>query len=142
MNRENLADGRRTLEEVNNEFRNWRRSRQRGSKIPQRLWQAAAGLSEQHSIGKIAVTLALDYTTLKQRIMSLPSFQPRRVAEEFMPGRAGSGFVEVDMAAGGSAGECTIETEDGIGRKLKMHLSGAGFAEVIEIAKAFWESGR
>jgi hypothetical protein len=67
------------------------------------LWQAAAGLSEQHSVGKIAVTLGLDYTTLKQRITYLPSFQTRRIAKKFMPGRAGSGFVEVDMAAGGLA---------------------------------------
>jgi len=141
MNRENLTDGRRTLAEVNDEFRSWRNSRKRGTKIPQQLWQAAAELSEQHSIGKIAVTLGLDHTTLKQRITSMPSFQTRRVAEEFIPDRAGSGFVEVDMAAGGSAGECTIETEDGIGRKLRMHLRGSSFAEAVEIAKAFWETG-
>ena len=141
MNRENLPAERRTLEEVNNEFRSWRNSRKRGTKIPQQLWQAAAGLSEQHSIGKIAVTLGLDYTTLKQRITYLPSFQTRRVAEEFIPDRAGSGFVEVDMVAGGSTGECTIEAEDGIGRKLRMHLRGSSFAEAVEIAKAFWESG-
>ena len=141
MNQKNLPAERRTLAEVNAEFRNWRNSRKRGTKIPQQLWQAAAGLSEQHSIGKIAVTLGLDYTTLKQRITSMPSFHTRRVAEEFIPGRAGSGFIEVDMAAGGSTGECTIEAEDGIGRKLRMHLRGSSFAEAVEIAKAFWESG-
>jgi len=141
MNRENLPAERRTLAEVNTEFRNWRNSRKRGTKIPQQLWQAAAGLSEQHSIGKIAVTLGLDYTKLKQRITYLPSFQTRRVTEEFIPGRTGSGFVEVDMAAGGSTGECTIEAEDGIGRKLRMHLRGSSCAEAVEIAKAFWESG-
>ncbi len=142
MNRENLPAERRTLAEVNTEFRNWRNSRKRGTKIPQRLWQAAAGLSEQHSIGKIAVTLGLDYTKLKQQITSMLSFQTRRVAEEFIPGRAGSGFIEVDMAAGGSTGECTIEAEDGIGRKLRMHLRGSSFAEAVEIAKTFWETGR
>ena len=95
MNRENLPAERRTLAEVSTEFRNWRNSRKRGTKIPQQLWQAAAGLSEQHTIGKIAVTLGLDYTTLKQRITSLPSFQTRRIVKKFMPGIAGSGFVEV-----------------------------------------------
>jgi len=29
---------------VNNEFRNWRSSKQRGSKIPHRLWQAVGSL--------------------------------------------------------------------------------------------------
>ena len=75
MNRENLTDGRRTLAEVNDEFRSWRNSRKRGTKIPQQLWQAAAELSEQHSIGKIAVTLGLDHTTLKPRFFFGPEIE-------------------------------------------------------------------
>ena len=73
MNQENLPAERRTLTEVQRQFRSWRSSRKRGPRIPQRLWQAAAELSGQHSISEIALTLGLDHMRLKQRIASLPS---------------------------------------------------------------------
>ena len=53
-----------------------------------------------------------------------------------------SGFVELGMAPGGSTGECSVEAEDGKGKKLKMHLKGDGCAKAVEIAKAFWKRRR
>ena len=32
-----------------------------------------------------------------------------------------------------------VELEDGSGRRLKVHLVGAGSARLIEVAKALWE---
>lgn len=142
MNQENLPAERPTLTEVQKQFRSWRSSRRRGSRIPQRLWQAAAELSEQHTLSDIALTLGLDYTRLQQRVASLSA---RRVsaygagAEELRPG---VGFVEVGMVPGRSTGECSVEAEDGRGKKLKMHLKGASCAEAVEIAKALWGTGR
>ena len=142
MKQENFPDGRRTLAEVLKEFQSWRSVRKRGSRVPQRLWQAAAELSERHSISDIAHTLGLDYTRLKQRVEALPPLLDRRSIDEFGRTDAVGGFVEVGMAPGGSTGECSVEAEDGKGKKLKMHLKGAGCAKAVEIAKAFWERRR
>lgn len=142
MKQENLSDGRRTLAEVLKEFQSWRSVRKRGSRVPQRLWQAAAELSERHSISDIAQTLGLDYTRLKQRVEVLPSLLDRRSFDEYGRSNVASGFVELGVAPGGSTGECSVEAEDGKGKKLKMHLKGAGCAKAVEIAKAFWERRR
>ena len=142
MKQENFPDGRRTLAEVMKEFQSWRSVRKRGSRVPQRLWQAAAELSERHSISDIAHRLGLDYTRLKQRVAALPPMLDRRSFDEFGRTNAVSGFVELGMAPGGSTGECSVEAEDGKGKKLKMHLKGAGCAKAVEIAKAFWERRR
>ncbi len=104
MNQENLPAERRTLTEVVKQFRSWRNSRKRGSRIPQRLWQSAAELSEQHPISDIALTLGLDYTRLRRRVESLPSLRTQLASEEVRPGRAGVGFVEVGMVPGRSTG--------------------------------------
>jgi len=143
MKQENLPDGRRTLAEVLKEFQSWRSVRKRGSRVPQRLWQAAAGLSELHSISDISHTLGLDYTRLKQRVEALPpSLLERRSFDEYGRSNVASGFVELGVAPGGSTGECSVEAEDGKGKKLKMHLKGDGCAKAVEIAKAFWERRR
>ncbi|MBW8004130.1 MAG: transposase family protein [Planctomycetes bacterium] len=142
MNQENLPAERRTLTEVEKQFRSWRSSRKRGSRIPQRLWQAAAELSEQHPISDIALTLGLDYTRLRRRVEPLPSLRTQLASDEVRPGRAGVRFVEVGMVPGRGTGECSVEAEDGRGKKLKMHLKGASCAEAVEIAKALWGIGR
>ena len=142
MNQENLPAGRRALAEVHKQFQSWRRSRKRGSRIPQRLWQAAAELSEQHSISEIALTLGLDHMRLKQRVASLLAPKVSAYGAGAKKLQPGSGFVEVGMVPGGSTGECSVEAEDGMGKKLKMHLIGASCAEAVEIAKALWGTGR
>ena len=58
MKHKNLPARKKSLARVQKQFRVWRSSRQRGTVIPQRLWQAAAELSEQHSVSKISETLA------------------------------------------------------------------------------------
>ena len=119
MKQENLSDGRRTLAEVLKEFQSWRSVRKRGSRVPQRLWQAAAELSERHSISDIAQTLGLDYTRLKQRVEVLPSLLDRRSFDEYGRSNVASGFVELGVAPGGSTGECSVEAEDGKGEKAE-----------------------
>jgi len=146
MNHENLPVPRRSLEAVQQEFQTWRSGRQRGSRIPERLWQAAAELSRRHSMSEIARRLRLDYVKLSRRIASLPSAGPDEIG-------AGCGFAELGLlpgtsSAGGCAGsgptsgECLVEVEDGTGRRLKMHMRGASGSEAVEIARVLWETRR
>ena len=53
MNQEKQTTERQSLEEVGKQFENWRKEWKKGRRIPQRLWQAAAGLSNRHSVGKL-----------------------------------------------------------------------------------------
>ena len=138
MNHKNLPARKKSLARVQKQFHVWRSSRQRGTAIPQRLWQAAAELSEQHSVSKIAETLGLDYVKLRERIESSRSMEN----EQAWPGVAGNGFVEVGAVPGTSNIECLVEVEDGTGRKLKMRLIGTNGVEAAEIARVLWETGR
>ncbi len=138
MNHKNLPARKKSLARVQKQFRVWRSSRQRGTAIPQQLWQAAAELSEQHSVSKIAETLGLDYVKLRERIESSRSME----SEQAWMGVAGNGFVEVGAVPGNSNIECLVEVEDGTGRKLKMRLIGTSGVEAAEIARVLWETGR
>ena len=133
MNREQQATERQSLEEVQKQFENWRRERKKGGRIPQRLWQAAAGLSDRHSAGRIATALALDHGRLKQRIAEPGCFG----GESQRP--VGTEIEFVSIGALPTAHADVVELEDGSGRRLKVHLVGAGSARLIEVAKALWE---
>ena len=133
MNQKQQATERQSLEEVQKQFENWRSQRGRGGRIPQRLWRAAARLSDRHSAGKIATALALDHGRLKQRISSLD-------AESAHPAGVGIEFLSVGALARVAAD--VLELEDRTGRRLKVHLVGAESGRLIEVAKALWEQVR
>lgn len=133
MNQEKQATERQSLEKVRKQFENWRRERKRGDRIPQQLWQAATGLSDRHSVGKIATALALDHGRLKQRITALGLLGGESQQ------RAGTEIEFVSIGAMPMAHAGVVEIEDGSGRRLKVHVVGAGSTRLIEVAKALWE---
>ncbi len=134
MNEEQQATRRQSLEEVRKQFENWRRERKKGGRIPQRLWHAAAGLSDRHTVGKIATALALDHGRLKQRIAA-----PNPLGGESQrPAVTGIEFVSIGAMS--TAHADVVELEDGTGRRLKVHVVGAGSGRLIEVAKALWEA--
>ena len=49
-------------------FEAWRRSRQVGARIPEKLWSLAVGLAETHGLSRTASVLKLDYSALKKRV--------------------------------------------------------------------------
>lgn len=127
------------LAEVARQFSLWRAERKRGERIPSRLWKAVISLSERHSLEEISSTLPLDYRRLEKRVGAEQSRKNKRSGN----GAIGDArFVEVGPLSGGCADECTVEAEDSAGRKLTMHLKGAGCAHAVEIAKALWNVGR
>ena len=57
-----------TLEEVEKQFKNWRRRRKnRRAEIPLTLWEAAASLSGQYSVHEISKSLHLNHTALRKQ---------------------------------------------------------------------------
>ena len=139
MARRDGSIGREALMEVEKRFRTWRGSRKRGEKIPRELWRAAVELTDGYSVEEIASSLALHCGRLEKRVKATARTEERPRASV---STAGQGFVEIGALSAGYRDECTVEAEDGAGRKLTLHLRGEGCKYTIEIAKVFWSLGR
>ena len=114
-----------TLEEVEKQFKNWRRRRKnRRAQIPPALWEAAASLSGQYSVHEITKSLHLNHTALRDRIAG-EAIKPQVPA-----------FVELDMISSHPAvSECIIEMEKA-DAKMKISIKG-NYPDIAEISKAF-----
>jgi hypothetical protein len=91
---------------VKEQIDTWRRRKQKGSgRIPEELWEAAAGLCTSQAPGTVAKRLGLSYARLKSRVVE-------RQSQE---------FIELDMAVPGWRLECAR----GDGARLSASGSGA-----------------
>jgi hypothetical protein len=57
------------LEEVKEQFAQWRQNRKGRESIPDELWQAAVRLTKEHSLNKIVKELNLSYSGFKERVV-------------------------------------------------------------------------
>jgi len=89
MQREATTETRALFANARREFERWRRSRPRGARIPDRLWQMAMGLARDHGVSKTAQALHLDYYVLQHRLAAsrVGRAQPRPTA----------GFIELTL---------------------------------------------
>ena len=121
-----------TLEKVQNQFETWRKTRKSRQPIPERLWQAAARLSQNYPTTKIAGALRLNYTQLKKRIDDAKTSPP--IIQDMCPT-----FIELDLGAcPASACECMIEIKLCDGSEMKMHFKGDRYFDPLEVCNAFW----
>ncbi len=66
----NYSTPRPRLSDVKEQFKICRRTRKSPRPIPEKLWQAAVGLTATHSISQISKELVLDYSALKKMCSS------------------------------------------------------------------------
>lgn len=109
-------------------FEAWRRTRDVGARIPERLWALAVKLADTHGLSRTASALRLDYYTLKRRVESTNSAA--------LP--ATPAFVELSPPSMTAAGECVVEFEDGAGASLRIHLRGCEVPDVVALGRTFW----
>lgn len=113
-------------------FKAWRKTRTRGTRIPEELWQAAINLfhSEDLTLHKIARSLHLNQTDLKKRI-----HQAVPIIEEASPPT----FIEVACETQSDfISECIVEMENSNGSKMKMCFRGKTDFDLLELGKSFW----
>ncbi len=134
MNQENLPDSRPTLKDIQNQFEIWRRTREKRVPIPAPLWEAAVNLSKDYTILQISKALRLNYTDLKDRVLSQPDEEIVKV-EHNLP------FIELDFEQPKSPSHCVIEMEKSNGAKLKMYFTGERSLDLLELGKSFWRNG-
>jgi len=117
------------LAQAQGRFRDWRRKRSLGARIPEPLWKLAVKLAITHGVCRTASALGLDYYSLKQRFEAAAGRQP---ATE-------PAFVELPapLAIGK---QCTFELGDGAGSTLRIQLVGYDVADVAALSCRLWNA--
>jgi len=123
-----------SLSDVKERIDHWRTTREKPGPMPEALWAAAADLSKVHSVSKIANTLSLNYTALKNRVH--PEQMDHPVVKEHPPA-----FIELGIGQAPSISECMVEMENTAGAKMRMHFRGKTDVDLLELADAFWRKG-
>jgi len=124
---------RNSLSGIRRQFESWRKSRKRGTRIPEALWRAAVEAAREHGVSKAAQELGLDYYGLKKRLESTAELCESEPAAE-------QGFVEIPLFA--SASECVLEMEGAQGARLRVELKGPAAAHCEALARALWSMAR
>ncbi len=107
------------VDEVRNRLEQWRRSKQRGRRIPAELWSAAVDLVWVHDLNPIARALRLDYYSLKRRVEAA---EAQAAGDD---GGVSSGFVELDVNHAPSLEGCRLELSDDDGTKMTVMVRGS-----------------
>jgi hypothetical protein len=82
-------------------------------------------LARRHGVHKTARILRLDYARLKKQAATTAALSP-------IPA-----FAELQI---GSMAECVVELEGARGKRIRIHLRGAGVPDLAAISQAFWGS--
>jgi hypothetical protein len=129
VSRDGFDDARRA-------FESWRSHGARGRRIPDGLWRAAVRLAREHGVSRTALTLGLDYYSLKEHVAA--------GANESAGGGARSGgFVEMPPLGLPPAPGCILELEHRRGARLRIQLQGPARAEILEpLVRALWRGTR
>jgi len=96
--------------------------------VPEELWPEAVGLAREHGVYQTALALGVNYRSLKRRVGETSIEQPVLAKTtpdfiELLPGVMPSGPME-----------CMVEWADPNGSTVRMHLKGAGAAELASLA--------
>jgi hypothetical protein len=128
------------LEVVQRLFAEWRVNKQKGERIPLRLWTAAASLAGRHSVHQIARALRLNFVELRDHIRGKPS---RRFSSQTKSGKrttAVSPFVELPVTTAGQPGrvDCRLKLHDGRRARLTVRLQGVGIGPLVQLLREVW----
>jgi len=123
-----------SLEQVKQRFESWRQRRKKRTRIPQSLWQAAVALSEEYSICHLLKTLRVNYTALKSKV------ENANATEEGPSDTLLAPFIELPAPVV-PLRESTIEMIKCDGSVMRMHIKGSADADLLELGKAFWQTG-
>ncbi|MCP4422182.1 MAG: hypothetical protein GY805_36685 [Chloroflexi bacterium] len=125
------ANKKLTLEQVQEQFEHWRRSRKKRGVIPGALWQAALMLFPDYPVHRISKALRVNYTDLKHRINAY-----RSTCEQSDVNTAG--FIELGLGDPMRPAECIVEMADQKGASMRMYFKGEAGLDLLELGKAFW----
>lgn len=80
-----------SVQQLGQQFEQFRSTRSGRGKLPESLWQSAAEQARQHGVNVVAQALRLDYNVLKRRVGSVEQRQKRASMPAFVePDRVGA----------------------------------------------------
>jgi hypothetical protein len=115
------------------EFAQWRATRRRGARIPNRLWTLAVQLAGRFGLHATTEALRLDYYGLKKRASGSSPARITAATPAVMPA-----FVELPSPAPVHSCECLIELENAAGSKMRIHLKGPEAFDVASLGRSLW----
>ena len=121
------------LEALRRRFKQWRRTRKIGSRIPEALWSSAVKLAQAHGIHPTAKALGVDYYSLKKRLEEKPVSGSPMVASA-----SGTTFVELAAPAPMAMQECILELEDVEGATMRIRFKGIEAPDLAALSRSFW----
>jgi len=139
------------LEEVRRQFEDWRRTRERRTRIPEPLWRAATETAAVVGVYQTAKTLGINSGSLKKRVKEVAvdgarngGRRPRAsAAAETATATAweppGATFLELPPPVWAAGSECTLELEEAGGAKMRVHLKGPSVPDLAALSRSFWE---
>lgn len=126
------------VEAVRRRIEHWRQTREKRTRMPEALWEAAGSVAREHGLWSVSRALRVNYESLKGRVGRTRRGATRR-------GGGPSRFVEVDagqlIAAPERAGT-VVELLGEDGAKLMIRLGGSEAVDVGALADAFWRRDR
>ena len=111
----------------------FRSTRQRRTKLPEPLWEAAVELARQHGLYSVARPLRLDYVQLKRRLGGVMNLGKKATKPT---------FVELVAAHPATMSECVIEFESSIGSKMRIQWKGSSTPDWASLLRAWREAER
>jgi hypothetical protein len=114
------------------QFDQWRRVRQPGDRIPDRLWAAAVAVARSHGVYRAARILHLEGQALKQRVAAANS------GPHASPDPAFVELLAPPSAVGN--GECTVEVEGPRGGRLRVQLRGTPVPDLVALTRLVWDA--
>ena len=130
MNRGNTSPIPEPIAQLQRQLDQLRSTRQRRTKLPESLWQAAVELARQHGVYSVAQPLRLDYMGLKKRIGEPTSY--RRKARR-------PAFVELIAPPAAALEECVIEFESSRGAKMRIQWKASAPPDWASLLRAWRE---
>jgi hypothetical protein len=129
--RDDTASVGQDLKVVLRQFEQWRAAKQRGERIPQHLWQAAASLYPRYTVNRIARYLRLDGADLRDYVdLGRKSGGPKR--------REVPQFVPLSVGGSGGRADCRIKVSAGGRARATIRLKGAEVESVVEVLRELW----
>ena len=107
----------------------WRATREKRTRMPDELWEAAAAVAREHGVWAVSRALRVNYESLKQRVDRSSKAEA-----------AIAGFVELESAhlIGRAEGSRTVlELSSADGAKLLVRLEGHDALDVPALVAAF-----
>jgi len=140
MNARKARDLPAPLEGVRRRFEQWRKVQKARARIPDSLWASAVKLARVYGINRTAKALRVDYYSLKKRLgqESVADRDFSAVPFGTPEARTAATFLELAPPSPTGACDCTLELEDTIGSKMRVHLKAATPLDLGALCRSFW----